>query len=1303
MGDRESVNVKVALRFRPVNSREKKEKVKIKSQLDFSDDEQKVKVTTSDNFEKEFTFDRVFTPKHSQREIFEFCCGEIVNDVLKGFNGTIFAYGQTGSGKTFTILGSEQDQDLEDEKLMGFIPRVAKAMFDKVTEKKDLSVRIWVEYCEIYLDKIYDLFSKTRKTLRIRQSPTETFVEGQSRKPVSSVLQVIEYLKFGSEHRFMRSTAMNARSSRSHSVFTIRIEKTEKFSGTTTTGKFNLVDLAGSEKVEKTGAQGDMLEEAKKINQSLSALGNVINALVKQKKHIPYRNSPLTRILQDALGGNSKTTIICTCSPHAFNVKETISTMRFGERAKKIKCNVKANVMLSRAQLIKQVEQLRKALSLSESKNKALLKELKKLKGSEYSEEYLKKLLGSVKKKENTDDSSNPESPTTAGSFDEIELREELRTWQLKYEDKESEITALEEEFEARKRKHEKEIGKFKRILIQISDRSKQIENENGKLKTDMVLLKTESQKHKDELDSIVFEWKEKLRFADEDVARLQKEIEDLKQQKDEIQGRMSIYEEMGSSEKIKELFEQKNKQLEDLRVIYKKTKEELKKLKESGEEKLKELNESCEKRSNQCFQLLKKSDTLQKEKTELKKMCEKLKREKTMVLKMFVKEKEKVRQDLLNTQKKNIFTVKKYYEGIIKGLKDEKGKIGKEMENLKARIEELQNQRTRRMSITSPVKVIRRVITKGEDGKEQVKEEVVEEPLAPGSIDVNTLVSFEEESDSEKIKRIKKLTRDRIQTITKNFLMVKKLSEEKEKKNNERNERYFASIQAKEEEINKLKTAQEALKGTLNEEKEKVKNLRIDAKKKLTLLFRKIEEEKKKFTIYKKKYNDKTIEKYEKETSKILKARKSLEEELEQIKKENEEKEKQIQKLQFDLVAAASTGKKEHAGSIQVLEKKFGNKLDILNELRALRVGSQRLIRERDKYRTEEKSQREQLRNFRAKVRKLAMLEKKGQDHIKELTEEIKAMNERFQLRVDDKDRKIAQLNMEKGLLEGKIEEYEKMEEINQMFDGAGREYEIFATNDENDGEVNYDDYSNDGYRSPSPSTSQSLQKKLFTSPPNNTAFSSPVKSNTLGPARKNRLLGVNTPKRRNHSDSLKNLHSLYTRKRSSSILVSPNEEDKAKKGKKTPIPKGGLSEIQKFIQQREEQQQKEQKEGLKTPPKQNTSLAAPKLGSKTANRLVPKIAINSKTFSSITEQLKKEESRMPKTPGRFPAPRTKFDRKKEIEDRRAKFRQRSKSFSTFQRTNTNQKLEMKEAKFGTFILRKTNHNLWKKNEGNH
>lgn len=265
------------------------------------------------------------------------------SDILKGYNGTIFAYGQTGSGKTYTMFGDESRQD-EDQ--LGIIPRSCALLFNKLEEQKDVvEYSLKCSFLEIYKEEIQDLLTPNSSLkLKIRESPAKgVWVEGLSQTSVISAQDVMECIRLGEKSRKIASTLMNQISSRSHSLFILTlVQKLQD--GTTKSGSLNLVDLAGSERVNKTGATGETLEEAKKINHSLSALGNCMMALTKAKRgHVPYRDSKLTFLLRESLGGNSKTTLLIACSPHVSNEEETLSTLRFGHRAKSIKNSVKIN------------------------------------------------------------------------------------------------------------------------------------------------------------------------------------------------------------------------------------------------------------------------------------------------------------------------------------------------------------------------------------------------------------------------------------------------------------------------------------------------------------------------------------------------------------------------------------------------------------------------------------------------------------------------------------------------------------------------------------------------------------------------------------------------------------------------------------------------------------------------------------------------------------------------------------------------------------------------------------------------
>ncbi|KAH7312823.1 kinesin heavy chain [Rhexocercosporidium sp. MPI-PUGE-AT-0058] len=297
-----------------------------------------------------FTFDRVFDMNSRQKDVFDFSIKSTVDDILNGYNGTVFAYGQTGAGKSYTMMGT----DMDDPEGRGVIPRIVEQIFASILSSPGtIEYTVRVSYMEIYMERIRDLLAPHNDNLPVHEEKNRgVYVKGLLEIYVSSVQEVYEVMRRGGNSRAVAATNMNAESSRSHSIFVITITQKNVETGSAKSGQLFLVDLAGSEKVGKTGASGQTLEEAKKINKSLSALGMVINNLTDGKSsHIPYRDSKLTRILQESLGGNSRTTLIINCSPSSYNDAETLSTLRFGMRAKAIKNKAKINAEISPAEL----------------------------------------------------------------------------------------------------------------------------------------------------------------------------------------------------------------------------------------------------------------------------------------------------------------------------------------------------------------------------------------------------------------------------------------------------------------------------------------------------------------------------------------------------------------------------------------------------------------------------------------------------------------------------------------------------------------------------------------------------------------------------------------------------------------------------------------------------------------------------------------------------------------------------------------------------------------------------------------
>ena len=285
---------------------------------------------------KVFTFDSVYDYRSEQENIFTETAYPILDFVLQGYNGTIFAYGQTGTGKTFTINGVTKDP-----KLKGIMPRSFETIFQQIECDSSKEYLVRASYLEIYNEEIRDLlFKNGQKKLDLKDKDTGVYVKDLSTFVVKSPADLMDVFNEGNANRHVAATNMNEHSSRSHSVFTITVESSvikEDGQAHIKVGKLNIVDLAGSERQSKTGATGDRLKEASKINLSLSTLCHVISSLVDPKcTYIPYRDSKLTRILQDSLGGNTKTVMIANCGPADYNVEETISTLRYASRAKSI-------------------------------------------------------------------------------------------------------------------------------------------------------------------------------------------------------------------------------------------------------------------------------------------------------------------------------------------------------------------------------------------------------------------------------------------------------------------------------------------------------------------------------------------------------------------------------------------------------------------------------------------------------------------------------------------------------------------------------------------------------------------------------------------------------------------------------------------------------------------------------------------------------------------------------------------------------------------------------------------------------
>ena len=418
-------NFKVVIRVRPPLPRELNGEVAFQNIV--AVDEREQQITVSENLHAvldqngnvlantgpysthSFVFDHVYDENSSQEKVYETTARTVVDSALQGYNATIFAYGQTGTGKTYTMEGFNQEGSVEAR---GIIPRAIEQIFGHIQRNASARMRFLVRasYLQIYNEQISDLLKPDRNNLTIREDKRRgVFVDGLSEWVVRSPAEIYGLMERGGNVRATGETKMNEVSSRSHAVFIVIAEQSmtvyvdekgremspedfQKFMHTRgvrrendmsrleefvrqsfKVGKLNLVDLAGSERVRLSGATGQRLEESKQINRSLASLGNVISALTdtKNRQHIPYRDSKLTRMLEDSLGGNCKTTMMAMISPALESMTESLSTLKFANRAKNIKNEARVNEDLDQKSLLRKYErELRRLRAELEAKSK---------------------------------------------------------------------------------------------------------------------------------------------------------------------------------------------------------------------------------------------------------------------------------------------------------------------------------------------------------------------------------------------------------------------------------------------------------------------------------------------------------------------------------------------------------------------------------------------------------------------------------------------------------------------------------------------------------------------------------------------------------------------------------------------------------------------------------------------------------------------------------------------------------------------------------------------------------------------
>lgn len=324
-----------------------------------------------------FTFDHVIPHTMPQLAVYEPAVSDLVMGALEGFNATVLAYGQTGSGKTHTMGSAAGDNSVLEE--LGVIPRALQQVFQGLQDKgAAVESVVTASFIEIYNEHVRDLLCPNALSslgadatpLTIRQnSDGSTCLNGVTETPVTDFEGCCRCLQSGSQSRATHATAMNAQSSRSHAIFFVTLRQQDIATGRCLTSKLHFVDLAGSERAKRSKAEGERLKEGISINKGLLALGNVISVLgdaAKRGGHVPYRDSQITRLLQDSLGGNSNTLMIACVSPAEADSEETLNTLKYANRARNIQNKITKNEGSTGAQIVKEAARIAAEIKAAE-------------------------------------------------------------------------------------------------------------------------------------------------------------------------------------------------------------------------------------------------------------------------------------------------------------------------------------------------------------------------------------------------------------------------------------------------------------------------------------------------------------------------------------------------------------------------------------------------------------------------------------------------------------------------------------------------------------------------------------------------------------------------------------------------------------------------------------------------------------------------------------------------------------------------------------------------------------------------
>lgn len=798
-----------------------------------------------------FTFDSVYDGNSNQRDIYSKVGDPVVNSVLQGYNGTIFAYGQTGTGKTFTMIGGPGESK-------GVIPRSMAQIFSHIQQTPTHSFSVKIGFLQLYMEMLQDLLTPDEnKTIKIRENTDDgVYLTGVSWKNVNNVKQCMDWLNVGDRNRSTAFTSMNAHSSRSHAVYMVKIEKRVKYTleqledmekkgdmadQSMTKSTLYLVDLAGSERVSKSRATGSRLDEAKNINLALLALGNCIQALSDKKaKYVPFRDSKLTRLLEDSLGGNSKTSLVVTIGPSSAHVQESLSALQFGQRAMKIENrpekNIKVDYRAMCSQLQTELDKFNDGNNMVSIEKSQFIEEINNLKAQ------VEKLT-TEKEQMEIELEEFRKGHNDLSKFEEVkkaEIQKLQFNFKMKLEKKEAEHKKFLDQVDEVMVKNEEELKREKNNGVELRNKVTYLTNELKGVKEELEQEKNDRQIRAAQLVTEIDELKQKLQLEKGKNAEMQEEVKKFtlwKQEKEALivdlteKNKLKVSQQSQELESLtrelqkhQSLAEKYKTQLQQKMTEFKEAKEKAEKSWEDSwkikEKQWRDKNKDLEDKVNS---LVLQVTQLERENASVKEDLKGEKENKSLITANFEKQKDTYEEHMnqvvkeLQGYQRNLAEMKEFSEKLQKELESEKEQ--RKVESLNA-AQELKASKHKNSKLLKVYKELESTLQSSSAELQQSQKEKNEYFQSVQKISIEKEEALKELEQATK--EISSLNKDRSKLILKNETLSKKTSNYAKVK-----EKLSTDAEVKQQELKMLMERRENLE-------EEVETLKVEITQKI-------------------------------------------------------------------------------------------------------------------------------------------------------------------------------------------------------------------------------------------------------------------------------------------------------------------------------------------------------------------------------------------------------------------------------------------------------------------------------------